>query len=421
MPIRFLDLFAGAGGLSEGFIQEGYIPVAHVEMDKAACYTLRTRVAYHYLENSVEGRQIYKNYLKGKLSRSEFYTRVPSHLMDSVIEETIGAETIDSIFERIDGLNGDKAIDLIVGGPPCQAYSLVGRSRVGESIRDDARNYLFEYYVRFLKRYNPKYFVFENVTGLFSARDKSGKGFFLQVMSAFKKAGYQVFQHVVNAEELGIPQKRRRVILIGCRMADAACGDIELPILPQCPVTINQIWQDLKKIQAGEGSIRGTGRQRKNVHPWLYDVHIADDEYPVTYHQARPVNEHDKDIYRRVVAMWSEGRRFNYATDLPADMQTHKNLKSFVDRFKVVDGAAHASHTVVAHMSRDGHYYIHPDITQNRSLSPREAARLQTFPDNYFFESATEKDSRAGAFRQIGNAVPVMLARLIAANLKAKF
>ena len=149
---------------------------------------------------------------------------------------------------------------------------------------------------------------------------------------------------------------------------------------------------------------------------------ISDDLFPVTYHQARPTNDHDQEIYRRAVEMWNSGKqRFNYAIDQPKDKQTHKNTKSFLDRFKVLGGSETSSHTVVAHITKDGHYYIHPDIRQNRSITPREAARLQTFPDNYFFESATNKDGRSSAYKQIGNAVPVMLARLIAEALKKKF
>lgn len=417
MKLRFLDLFAGAGGLSEGFVQAGYEPVAHVEMDKAACYTLRTRAAFHELNKTPEGQQIYKSYLQGKITREQLYNAVPHNIIDSVIEKAIGADTIDEIFARIDKLQNGKDIDLVLGGPPCQAYSVVGRSRVGERIKDDSRNYHFQFYVLFLKRYRPKYFVFENVTGLYSAKDKTGNSFYAQVCNALKEAGYTLAEHVYRTEEYGLPQKRRRVIIIGTRN-DIPTPLITIPQSDNCP-KIREIFGDLKSIQAGEGIIRGNGRsQGKKAIKWLTENHISDNKYPVTFHQARPVNEHDKEIYRRVVDAWDSANiRFNYATDLPAEMQTHKNIRSFTDRFKVVDGDSNASQTVVAHISKDGHYYIHFDEKQNRSLSPREAARLQTFPDNYFFESGTTKDGRAAAFRQIGNAVPVMLARKIAEHL----
>lgn len=422
MKLKFLDLFAGAGGLSEGFIQAGYTPVAHVEMDKAACNTLRTRTVFHELSKTVRGRRIYKQYLEGKIDREQLYSKVSPELLSSVIEEAIGSDTIDKIFEKIDKIKGASKIDVIVGGPPCQAYSIVGRSRVGEVIKKDKRNYLFHYYVEFLKKYKPRYFVFENVTGLHSAKDKNGDSFFEQVIVALNSAGYNVYQHVFRTELYGIPQRRRRVILIGCRDDVILDGDIMVPETGECPLTINELYGDLKEIQANEGHIRGDGRRTFfKRHAWLEENLISDTLYPVTYHQARPTNEHDKDIYRRVVEMWNMAKhRFNYATDQPKEKQTHKNTKSFLDRFKVVDGNDTASHTVVAHINKDGHYYIHPDVRQNRSITPREAARLQTFPDNYFFESATLKDGRGSAYKQIGNAVPVMLARIIANALKNK-
>lgn len=423
MKLKFLDLFAGAGGLSEGFIQAGYIPVAHVEMDKAACNTLRTRTVYHELKQTADGRSLYVQYLNGEIDRTKLYSMVSPKSLESVIEETIGSSTIDDIFKKIDALKGENEIDIIIGGPPCQAYSIVGRSRKRGAMKTDERNYLFKYYVKFLQKYKPRYFVFENVTGLGSAKDENGTGFLEQVLSALKSAEYHVYQHIFRTELYGIPQKRRRVILIGCRIDCDSDGDIMVPETGECPITINELFSDLRSIQAGEGNIRGDGSKKsiKRKKSWLIENLISDEFYPVTYHQARPTNAHDKDIYHRAVKMWNDGkRRFNYAIDQPKDKQTHKNTKSFLDRFKVIGGDERASHTVVAHITKDGHYYIHPDIQQNRSITPREAARLQTFPDNYFFESGTTKDGRGCAFKQIGNAVPVMLARLIAHALKDK-
>ena len=127
MP-RYLDLFAGAGGLSEGFIRAGYEPVAHVEMDVAACYSLKTRVAYHWLKRN-EKLNIYRQYLKGEITRNEFYEKIPKPILDSVLNYEISEETLPAIFEQIDAMLDGKKLDLIVGGPPCQAYSLAGRSR----------------------------------------------------------------------------------------------------------------------------------------------------------------------------------------------------------------------------------------------------------------------------------------------------
>ena len=138
-------------------------------------------------------------------------------------------------------------------------------------------------------------------------------------------------------------------------------------------------------------------------------------------HQARPHTSQDLEIYRIVVENWNRQQRRIEYTDLPKRLRTHKNTRSFLDRFKVVAKNLPYAQTVVAHISRDGHYYIHPDITQNRSLTPREAARLQTFPDNYYFESITGKPSRTYAYKQIGNAVPVCLAHSIATALLKYF
>ena len=122
-----------------------------------------------------------------------------------------------------------------------------------------------------------------------------------------------------------------------------------------------------------------------------------------------------------IVEAWNENHSRTIYTDLPEQLRTHNNTTCFLDRFKVVAKDLPSSQTIVAHISRDGHYFIHPDIVQNRSLTPREAARLQTFPDNYYFESTKSSPGRTPAFRQIGNAVPVRLAYCVATELKASF
>lgn len=403
-------------------MQEGYEPVAHIEMDHAACNTLRTRTAFHHLEKTPEGRRLYCDYLLGKITRSELYASVPKELLESVIEGEISGNTIGSMFETIDRLLQGCKVDLVVGGPPCQAYSLIGRAATQNGMTTDPRNYLFQYYVQFLERYKPKFFVFENVLGILSAKDQKGGLFYEQILKAFDEAGYRVSQHIIKTEEYGLPQRRRRVILLGCSGDLQLNEGLDLSCVPQSP-TIRELFADLKPLQAGTGCIRANGRKRR-ARPcqWLLDNGIADYEYPVTYQQSRPLNEHDSLIYAAAVQLWNQFRvRFNYAEDVPDELKTHKNRTAFLDRFKVVDGDATASHTLVAHLHKDGHYYIHFDINQNRSITPREAARLQTFPDNYFFESGTEKDGRGAAYRQIGNAVPVLLAKLIAKSLKTRF
>ena len=172
--MKYIDLFAGAGGFSEGFKRAGFDPVAHVEVDPAACFTLRTRLAFYYLTENNK-TEIYIQYLKGEINRNQLYSAVPAHILDSVINFSIGDENNRSIFHLIDQLNDNSDIDIIVGGPPCQAYSLVGRARDENKMEGDHRNYLYVHYGRFLKKYSPKLFVFENVIGLLSA--KKGKYF----------------------------------------------------------------------------------------------------------------------------------------------------------------------------------------------------------------------------------------------------
>ena len=149
----------------------------------------------------------------------------------------------------------------------------------------------------------------------------------------------------------------------------------------------------------------------------MRDARIASPGTPLTFHCARPQMQLDLDIYRFVATAWKENQsRVSYDM-LPAEMRMRENMSCFKDRYKVVAGNLPASHTVIAHIAKDGHYYIHPDVEQNRSLTPREAARIQSFPDDYFFESVTGVPGRGPAFRQIGNAVPVLLAEKIAKKL----
>lgn len=411
--MKFLDLFAGAGGLSEGFIREGFEPVAHVELWEAASFTLKTRAVFHYLEDHDKG-EIYAQYLRGEISRDKLYSYAPKSVLDSVINKEIGDKTIQSIFKKIDELKGDENIDVIVGGPPCQAYSLVGRARDPNGMRDDQRNYLFRYYAQFLERYQPRYFVFENVLGLLSAKDENGVRYFDLMRRAFQNIGYQVDYRVLCADDYGVLQKRKRIILIGKKTTEDF--DYPEPDIVQHRYTVKDAFSGLSFLHAGEGDVYGHALNAGRHSQWLDDNGIYS-AYPVTFHYARPNCERDLEIYRCAVELWNnEGKRLDYS-QLPKRLKTHANQSTFLDRYKVVASNAPASQTVVAHISKDGHYYIHPDIEQNRSITPREAARLQTFPDDYFFESASGKPSRTDAFKQIGNAVPVLLAQKIAAKL----
>lgn len=412
--LKYLDLFAGAGGLSEGFIRAGYEPVAHVEMDVAACYSLKTRVAYHWLKNN-EKLDLYNRYLNQEITREEFYKYIPQNELNSVLNYEISESNLQEIFNDIDGfLHGEK-LDLIVGGPPCQAYSIAGRSRSGNRMVGDKRNYLYKLYAEFLKKYKPQYFVFENVVGLLSAKDEDGTLHLSNMQALFKDCGYSTDLKILNASDYGVLQNRKRIILIGKR-GDHKNIYPDIPII-QSKHKAGELFCDLPFIRAGEGTITPV-KTNPYSGKYLYESGIKEyDGEPVTYHQARPNTEQDLEIYRIVVDTWNKKKMRVSYTDLPERLRSHNNTKCFLDRFKVVAGDLPYTQTVVAHISRDGHYYIHPDIKQNRSLTPREAARIQTFPDNYYFESVTGKPSRTLAYKQIGNAVPVCLAYNVARAL----
>lgn len=412
--LNFLDLFAGAGGLSEGFIQAGFEPIAHVESDPSACFTLCTRMAYHWLQ--IHGRsELYSDYLNEKINRSQFYSHIPDQILGSVINAEISNQTLSDIFRQIDALVGNRTLDLLVGGPPCQAYSIVGRSRDRNRMKGDRRNFLYKYYAEFLKRYKPTYFIFENVTGLLSARDEDGKLYFKSMRDLFLECGYQTEYMTISANEYGVLQSRKRIILVGRHGNET--GFYPEPNKWNPYVKVQELFHDLPEITAGEGVIGPC--QLKVYHgTWQIEAGIRNEDFPITWHQSRPNNERDLEIYRIAVSLWNKNRiRLNYNA-LPERLKTHKHRDSFIDRFKVVASDLAFSHTVVAHIAKDGHYYIHPDIKQNRSITPREAARLQTFPDDYYFESRNGVKRRTHAFRQIGNAVPVLLSRKLADRMK---
>ena len=413
---NFIDLFAGAGGLSEGFIRAGFTSVAHVEMDKAACNTLLTRTAYYHLKEKSE-LDTYLRYLKGEVRRKELHGLLPEEKRKSVINLPISDQTNEEIFQRIDQLKGSQTIDLIIGGPPCQAYSLAGRSRDKNKMKDDPRNYLFVQYAKYLEYYQPNYFVFENVLGLLSAKKEDGTRYFDEMKALFSEVGYETEYEVLEAKEYGVLQNRKRIILIGRKGTEKGFYPEFEKWIPG--VTVSEVLDDLKPLKAGEGSFFATP-YNKSTSEYLLNSHIRNGLDFTTQHIARPNTEQDKEIYRIAINKWNKGERLDY-NELPSRLKTHKNTHSFVDRFKVVPANLPSSQTVVAHIARDGHYYIHPDIEQNRSITPREAARLQSFPDDFYFEGVTEKPSRTAAFKQIGNAVPPLMAEKIANKLKDYF
>ena len=405
--ITYLDLFAGAGGLSEGFKASGYESIAHVEMDQDACNTLKTRECYYYLKSKRNG-SIYSKYLRREITREQLYGAVPDEILNSVICETMSQGTMLSIFSRIDAamcFHKIQNLDLILGGPPCQAYSTVGRSR--KNMQNDPRNLLYKLYLKTIDRYKPTMFIFENVPGLITAND----GYYLNsIMNGFRRRGYSVHKRMLNASDYGVLQYRNRIIIIGWLKGTSH----EYPKLQKIAqkYTVSELFDDLPRLNPGEEKKEYAGK----ITPYLREVDLRNKNDILTWHVVRTNLERDRDIYRLAIKTWNEqGKRLKY-TDIPNELATHDNRTSFLDRFKVVAANQPAAHTMVAHICKDGHYYIHPDVSQARSISVREAARIQSFPDNYYFEG-----SRTSVFRQIGNAVPPVLAKAIATALMEQF
>jgi DNA (cytosine-5)-methyltransferase 1 len=342
------------------------------------------------------------------------YDLIPNSEVSSVINAEIGKNSLSDIFKQIDALLSGKRLDLIIGGPPCQAYSMVGRNRDKKRMQGDKRNHLYVYYAEFLKKYKPRYFLFENVIGLLSARSKDEKYYFEDMRNLFRESGYETEYKALKTEDYGVPQTRKRIILVGKKGKEKGFfPDIKTWRHNE---TVGEIFSDLPPMQAGEGSSIPC-QMGKYIGNYLYKIGIKQDDVPVTWHVARPNLQRDLEIYKIAIKKWNDKKeRLNY-NDLPGNLKTHSNRKSFLDRFKVVASDLFTSHTVVAHISQDGHFYIHPDINQNRSISPREAARLQTFPDDYYFEGVSDVPARTPAFCQIGNAVPVQFAKTIAEGL----
>lgn len=407
-----LDIFSGAGGLSEGFFRTGFKFIAHIDMDKNALATLETRSIYHAL-NTAERDDIYCSYIRGDISR-EVLLRESKLFLDQISAGIINIE-LTSItrnrilleIEKCKKKSGLKEVDVIIGGPPCQAYSSVGISRDPQRMQNDARNYLYLYYLDLLKHFKPKIFIFENVPGMKSAK---GGDVFDSFRTKAADCGYVVSYKLLDAQDFFVLQKRERLIIIGWQSE----YDFQYPLFApkEHNYTVSCLLEDLPPLNPGEGSETPqnyTGPPSE----YLKRAKIRSEKDILIQHRARTHNERDRAIYRRAITVWNnEHRRIKY-DELPEKLKTHKNRKSFKDRFKVVEADRGYSHGILAHLSQDGHYYIHPDITQARSLTVREAARIQSFPDNFKFEGA-----RKSQYRQIGNAVPPLMAEGIASEIK---
>lgn len=389
----FIDLFAGCGGLSEGFYRQGFKALAHAEIDHWACETLRTRMKFYG----------YKDYNR------------------EVIEHDI---TADDILEKIDNAVNGRTIDVIIGGPPCQAYSTAGRVRDGKKMASDPRNYLFESYVKILEYYSPKFFVFENVTGLLSAQVKNAP-IFPKVLKALGNK-YKVIGNpevlVLNTADYGVPQLRKRVIIIGVRKdIDKSAEELYESIIkthwnPETLsneekgkkrfVDVRQAIGDLPSIEPGQDASTEEYDYPCN-NEFLKKIGKSG-IHPLMDHIARKHNDLDRKRFQVMIHNhWSFGQ---LRREMP--QYEHEHARVF-DNSYVVQWWDLPSKTILAHIHKDGFQFIHPDEEQRRTFTVREAARIQSFPDDFEF-----KGSRGEKYKQIGNAVPPLFAEALAKSIK---
>jgi len=391
--LTFIDLFAGCGGLSEGFYKQGFQSLTHVEYDHYACESLRTRAKYY----GYSGNKI------------------------NVLEKDI---TDKDIIEQIKLKVSNNTVDLLIGGPPCQSFSSLGRAKDKNGMKNDPRNYLFESYEKILNHFKPKIFVFENVTGLLSA--KLGKEKTVNVILKKLGSNYNLIKDpndmLLNSCDYGVPQLRKRVILIGVRK-DIEIDPIEIyngitkthykPDSLETEkknkkryVTVKEAISDLPSIKPGEGE-KVVDHSISSWNDYLSKIR-SKKETIILDHVSRTHNEKDrKRYYEMSKNKWT-------FTDLLEKKPSLNHIKKRVfNNSYVVQFWDKPARTIIAHLYKDGNQFIHPDPKQERTITPREAARLQSFPDDFIFEG-----SRTQQYKQIGNAVPPLMAEAIAKSIK---
>lgn len=388
-----VDLFSGCGGLSEGFHKQNFRILTHVEIDHHSCQSLLERLNFHgYKKNEI-----------------------------SVLEEDI---TKKEILNKIKNEIGKNKVDVLVGGPPCQSYSSLGKAKDKNSMKDDPRNFLFESYKKILDDLKPKIFVFENVSGLLSAKlgnrktidivlEELGRNYFLPKKT--KKI-------LLNAANYGVPQTRKRVILIGLRKdisenIDEIYSNIKKT--HYLPEDKNEKKLNKKKYHSVKDAISslpflkpGHGQEKVSFKPKSFSEFEKKirrkSESELTSHVARGHNEVDMErFYHMSKNEWTYKELLDRKPHLDHQKKRVFNNSYVVQKWNL------PSKTIIAHLYKDGNQFIHPDFKQKRTLTPREAARLQSFPDNYFFSG-----SRTQQYKQIGNAVPPLMSEAIAKSIK---
>lgn len=404
----FIDLFAGCGGLSEGFLQSGrYKALAHVEWEMPMVETLRHRLWANWKHSKEEALKTVIHFdiqnteelINGKWKNESL------KLFSDTNHESV-------VRKGLKGLIGKEKVDLIIGGPPCQAYSIAGRAQDKNSMKDDYRNYLFESFVKVVQEFSPKIFVFENVPGLLSAMPGE-IAVTKRIYEAFKEIGFEIRtpemlkKSVYTASDFGVPQKRNRVIIIGVKynsklQLEDIYSEIDQLKRKVKPKNVSDAIAHLPKFKPLKSPLKVDG---KSVSHQLIGQEL------IPYHEARYHNTRDIKIFKKWIIEQMNKRtseeKIAFYNNLIGKNSKHAKYRNLEwDR---------PSPTVVAHLNKDGLMFIHPDFDQARSITVKEAALLQAFPDDYEFIG-----SQGYAYKMIGNAVPPQMAKIIASAIANK-